>query len=269
MLEVAEAVRLDGEAGDGRTTPFRAGIVTPQGEELDAYLKALDGKHLTVEGLMNEALGAAVAAEVGLPMPRAFVVVLSPEFVASARSAEHRRRLGLCPAAFALEALGTNWRKWNETDRVGSERRSVALQTLAFDAFIGNSDRSPIRPNLMTSPPTGALALIDHEGAFGVRMKFAPAMEPWKLGNLDLLRRVGQESEHLFFKPLSGLRDLDMQPIADAWSNLTDEVLAGYAAALPGPWEDARKPLADALHYLGTVRDRVQDCLQELRRVLA
>ena len=268
MLKVVEAVRLDGPAGDGRTEPLRAGALTDAGHPIDVYLK-LPGRHLQVEGLMNEALAACMAAELGLPMPSAYLVRIDPAFVAATPSPAVRARLANCPLAFGLQDLSANWRKWNTTNKLHPGQHTLALQVLAFDAFIGNSDRSPVRPNLMFSPRSGDIALIDHESAYGFRMKLFPRVEPWTLGNLNTLARVGQESEHLFFAGLRRQAPLDFGSIDARWARLDDSVLATWEAALPMEWRSALPALQEALAHIATVRDRMPACLTELERVLS
>lgn len=52
------------------------------------------------------------------------------------------------------------------------------------------------------------------------------------------------------------------------WSGLSDARLAQYDATLPGEWEAARPMLAEAIRHLKQVRDNIDLCLAELKRVL-
>ncbi len=110
--------------------------------------------------------------------------------------------------------------------------------------------------------------LIDHESAFGFRMKRFPPCEPWKLGNLNLLKHHGQPSEHVFARHLSGRQDLDFNALRARWADLSEARLAQYDATLPDEWSAVRLILAEALEHLRRVRDRIDLCLGELRRVL-
>jgi hypothetical protein len=93
-------------------------------------------------------------------------------------------------------------------------------------------------------------------------------MTPWLLGNLSPMGRRGADSEHLFFDPLSGRQNLDVQGVAAAWTDLSDARLAAYDALLPDAWAESRPAVLQAIGHLRSVRDRIGDCLSELRRVL-
>lgn len=232
-------------------------------------LKLSAGRECSVESLANEMLGSLLAADLGLPVNEPFFVELSPEFAASVVSATVRQRLSQsCPVAFASKHAGTQWRRWLPADRIVANQVGTALGIIAFDAFVGNSDRSPRNPNLLVRDLEWRM--IDHESAFGFRTKLFPRCEPWAVGNLDLLRRYGQDSEHIFAKLLAKSRDpLDFGPVRDVWSGLSDARLAQYDATLPAEWDDTRPFLTEALEHLKKVRDNIDLCLNELKRVLS
>lgn len=78
----------------------------------------------------------------------------------------------------------------------------------------------------------------------------------------------GADSEHLFFAALSGRQGLDFQGLAVAWTDLSEARLAAYDALLPDAWTESRPAVLQAIGHLISVRDRIGDCLSELRRVL-
>jgi hypothetical protein len=138
---------------------------------------------------------------------------------------------------------------------------------MAFDAFIGNSDRSPGNPNLLVKDQ--AWRLIDHEGGFSFRLKLFPRCEPWVVGNLSPMIEVGARSEHVFSSHLLGKGTLRFDPIKAAWVALSDARIAQYDAILPDEWDSARSKLGDAMAHLCTIRDKIDLCLIELQRVLS
>lgn len=269
VIRTALATRVDGEVEQGRTRPLRCAVELADGEERELYLKAT-GPELSVEGLCNEMLGSLLAGDLGLPTPEPFFVELTPELIDAVPSPGLQSRLAAAsPLAFGSTDAGSPWRRWNSTDRVTPDLAAQALKVLAFDAFIGNPDRSPPNPNLLTQKHGSGLLLIDHEVAFGVRIKLFPPVRPWQMGNLSPLSHRGTDAEHVFFTGLSGRADLPFEEVADAWATISDVRLGAYDATLPDAWADARPALTEAVTHIKVVRDRMAECILELRRVLA
>lgn len=260
--------RFDKLTDNGRTEPIRITVETGDGVEHEVVMKVSSGPECSQEGLMNEMLGSLLAADLGLPVNEPFFVELDADFVQSVVRPDIRDRLGKsCTVAFASKAAGEQWRRWMPSDRLTATQLEMAISVLAFDSFIANGDRGPRNSNLLVKDTDWRL--IDHEGAFGFRMRLFPKCEPWKMGNLEMVRRYGQDSEHIFTKQLSKRDDLDFGRLRDLWSGLSDARLAQYDATLPDEWEATRPNLADAILHLKQVRDNVEACLKELKRVLS
>jgi hypothetical protein len=269
VIESASAVRYSGKVEQGRTQPLRAFVETSDGSQIEVILKVSDGRHLSIEGLANEMLGSLLAGDLDLPTPRPFLVELASDFIATIPDHDVRARLNAAsPVAFASTVAGPQWRRWERIDRLPADRLDLALQVFAFDAFIGNPDRRPDNSNLLRHKSDGSLLLIDHETAFGFHLKLFPPVTPWTLGNLTAMGARGAESEHLFFAALSGHPDLDFEAVAAAWADLSDARLAAYVNLLPNAWAEAHPAVPRAINHVGTVRNRIGDCLNELRRVL-
>lgn len=269
MIESAIAVRFDGPVEQGRTGPLRVHVETAQGEYVDVILKVA-GPQLTIEGLANEMLGAVLAGDLNIPTPQPFFVELTPDFIASVGDAPLRARLAeTCPIAFASKDVGAQWRKWNGTDHLDASTHELALKILAFDAFIGNPDRSPRNPNLLRCKNDHGMVVIDHECAFSFQMKLFPPVAPWQLGNLAPLTRRGEDSEHLFQLPLSGKAGLAFDTVAAGWDGLSDVRFGAYDALLPNAWDTARPAISHALRHFRAVRENLAGCIAELTRILA
>ena len=73
---------------------------------------------------------------------------------------------------------------------------------------------------------------------------------------------------HVFANRLRGAA-LDLDPIRTAWSNVSDDDLSDYEASLPGQWAEAGEAVTAALTHIRAVRDRIDECLVEIRRTLA
>lgn len=267
MIRRAMAVRFDRKTENGRTEPLRVTVETQDGSEHDAVMKVSNGPECSIESLANEMLGSMLAADLGLPVNEPFLVEIDDAFTNSVPSPTVRSRLqASCKVAFASKNAGKQWRRWQSSDKVAVTQRATALAILAFDGFMANSDRSPTNPNLLVNDIDWRL--IDHESAFGFRMKLFPRCQPWVVGNLELLRRYGERSEHIFVRHLIGCDGLDFAAARATWSGLTDARIAQYDASLPDEWSIARPFLTEAFDHIKIVRDRVDLCLLELERVL-
>ncbi|CAN5234768.1 hypothetical protein BH10PSE3_BH10PSE3_37850 [soil metagenome] len=269
MIESAIAVRFDGYVEQGRTGPLRVHVETSGGEYIDVILKVA-GPQLPIEGLANEMLGSLLAGDLNIPTPQPYFVELLPDFIESVGDIPLRARLaGTCPLAFGSRDVGSQWRKWNGTDHLDANTLDLALKILAFDAIIGNPDRSPRNPNLLRCKNDHRMVVIDHECAFGFRMKLFPPVRPWQLGNLSPLAQRGTDSEHLFQLPLAGRAGLAFDAIKEDWDGLSDVRFGAYDALLPDAWNGARPAISDALGHFRAVRENLPSCITELTRILA
>jgi hypothetical protein len=267
MVRRGIAIGFTRIAEPGRTKPLRATVLTDDGAEYEVVMKVSSGIELGVESLMNEMLGSLIAADLGLSVQEPLFVILDPEFCASIPSNEIRARLvASSPLAFASVDAGKQWRGWNASDKVSPSQEATALAAMAFDAFIGNSDRSPGNPNLLVKDQ--AWRLIDHESGFSFRLKLFPRCQPWVVGNLSPMIEAGARGEHVFSGHLLGRASLSFDPIKASWTALSDARLAQYDAILPEEWAAARPQLTDAIAHLRTIRDTIDLCLTELQRIL-
>jgi hypothetical protein len=62
---------------------------------------------------------------------------------------------------------------------------------------------------------------------------------------------------------------LDFAPVRAAWAALSDGMVDGYATALPAEWAGAAADAAAAIRMIKDIRDRMEDCLTEIARILA
>ena len=263
MIRRASAVRFDRPAESGRTQPLRVAVETDDGVEHEAFLKPSAAPGMDIEGLANEALAACVAGELGLPICQPFLVDMSPEWISSIQDGGTRALLGQsCPIAFASTAAGDGWRPWAQSDTLSGTKLANALSIFAFDALIENADRRPSNPNVLTKG--AAFRIIDHEMAFRLRLLLL-SPKPWTPGALE---RLAAQDGHAFFAALKSAKALDLAPVHAAWSALTDAQLADFEVSLPGQWAVAAEAVTGALTHLRAVRDKIDNCIAEIERVL-
>lgn len=263
MIRRADAIRFDRVVNVGRTRPLRV-TVEHGAEEIEVYLKCSARPALGVEGLANEIIAALLAGDLGLPINEPFLVDMSPEWIQTVPDQETRLMLEQSSSvAFGSRAAGTQWAPWSSANTLDVTQVDLALKILAFDAFVANDDRRITNPNLLVRGSD--IRVIDHELAFRVATKLFPPPEPWRVGNLN---RLMGEDGHVFAHQLRQKPGLDTLPIREAWLGISDEKIAEYDAEIPIEWAEAGEPCEKALTLVRQVRDRIDECLTELSRVL-
>jgi len=266
LIRRAVAIRYDRTVSveAGRNQPLRLAVRTDDEIVHDVYLKPSGRREVGISGMAFEALAAMVAADLKLPICEPFFVEIDATFVASVKDAEAAAVLvASCPICFGSEAAGSQWSAFNVGEQILSDRQDMALAITAFDAFIENIDRGPSgKPNLLVKGDQ--FRIIDHELALRVRGLFPPPA-PWNVGYLASLPQPGG---HVLARKLKGNKNLDYAPIKDAWSGLSDARLDAYLATLPPQWAEALPSMQAAVNHLKKVRDRIDECIAELSRVL-
>ena len=264
MLSQVTAVRFDGRAKSGRTIPCRLTCEAADGAEVELMAKFSDGCDRKVTGLVMEAIAAILAADLDLPVPEPFLVVLEPEFIAGLPDetvAAMARRSN--PLAFGSKHLPPGYTSWPVGKAIPKDAIATAAEIFAFDALVVNEDRRTINPNCLFSG--ASLAIYDHEMAFPSTEGIIGWQPPWVIGSLVSLK---QTQRHLFSEQLCG-KPVNFDRLAGAWLAVTDERLAAYRAALPDAWNSASQHADQALLYIGQVRDNIEAALQEVRRVIS
>ena len=266
MIRYADATRFDRLAEQGRNQPLRITVEVDGGEELEVFLKPSARPEIGIEGMANELFAACVAGHLGLPICEPLAVRMSADWIASIHDAALRQILTKSsPVAFGSVAAGKGWRRWTAEDNLIGDRRAVALAVFVFDALIENKDRLVGNPNLLIRGDS--FRIIDHELCFRIRQCLFPRPEPWRLGYLN--HAVSPDnSGHVFGALLKGDRYLDFSLLRPNWSGLSDDALTDYAASIPTEWDDATEAINDALTHLRSVRDRIDECLDEVERAL-
>ena len=232
------------------------------GDTVEVFCKLSKGCDAGVSSLAREGIGACLAADLGLPVPRAFLVNLSPEFVESVPDDAIRQRLHeSSPVAFGSLRVPNQFATWAKGSVLTDIMVPDAIGILVFDAIIQNPDRRDGNSNCLVKG--SELRIFDHELAFmtGGIIGWIP---PWKLGGSSWVAAPGA---HIFFGGLKE-REIDYDPVKERWINLSDAVLADYQAAMPPEWAAADAAVQAALKLIRDARDDADGCLTEVRRIL-
>lgn len=265
MLETVVPVRFHAPVTRGRTRPARLECEKADGvSRVEVVAKFSGGCDEKTVGLAKEVIAACLAADLGLPVPRPYLLEMRPDFIRSVSDVTVQRLMSTShQIAFGSTDVGPGFRVWSMADRINDKIAGTALAVFCFDAFIVNVDRRENNPNLLIKGQD--VRIIDHEAAFVHRLlRLSGWREPWIMGALAPLATPGH---HIFYAGLKG-RNLDTTPIEKTWGSITDVKLQEYRNCVPQAWA-ADAVVNDAIDLIRGVRDNIAAALAEVRRILA
>ena len=197
MLSQVTAVNYIGAVGNGRTTPVRLEAVTDDGEYVELVGKFSGGCDRGVTSLAVEALCAALAADLDLPVPEPFIVEVEPDFITHVPDTNVKAILQQsCRLGFGSRHLPPGFFTWARNSELHDRSRSTALAIYVFDCLVQNIDRTPENTNCLTNGQ--AIGIFDHEIALNTSgvLFWKP---PWEPGGLD---DFAKPEKHIFFSNL-------------------------------------------------------------------
>jgi hypothetical protein len=262
MLETITPVRFHAAVSSGRTKPSRIECLKSDGNLVEVVAKCSAGCDRAETGLAMEVVAACLAVDLGLPVPKAYLLDMDPAFIATIPDPKRRQAMAASnPIAFGSTEVGNGFRIWSKGDRISDRMLPDALAIFCFDAFVVNDDRRDANPNCLVRGDE--LRVIDHESAFVYKM-LVSWQPPWEMGSLAALATSGH---HIFYAGLKG-RAMDLAPIKRAWEGITDGCLQDYASSIPHQWAVATAAVADAISLIQGVRENILAALAEVRRLL-
>lgn len=101
--------------------------------------------------------------------------------------------------------------------------------------------------------------VFDHETAFSFLLAILPSTEPWELNDQQYL------TDHVFYRKLKS-KPIDLTGFTASLGGLSDALLAGIVADVPGEWNNDNLPKIE--RHLRTVRDRAGEFAAEVQRIL-
>ena len=263
MFEQVEAIQFYRKMAAGRTSPLLVECERPDGTTVEVVAKFSKG--CSNGALVREAVMAMLASDLSLPVPAPYLVHISSEFIASIPDSEIARFLQDSNAfGFGSKRLPNGFGQWIRPSGLMSDTlEQQAVDIMALDCWLANSDRRVTNPNLLTNGRE--FAIFDHELALlGHSVLFWK--EPWQLkGLLDARPPV----EHVFFDHLRGRAAYGTDAVLNRLKGLTDERISDYFAALPASWIDGEQVATEAQRYIASLRDHSIDADKELKRALA
>lgn len=262
MIETVNPVRFHAPVNSGRNRPARVECEREDGSLVEVVAKFSGLCDRKEAALAIEVVAACLAADLGLPVPKPYLMNIDQAWLGTIPDAAYKAAVGRSGAmAFASTHVGTGYRAWTRFDRLTPPMAAVALAIFCFDAFINNADRKDDNPNCFLKTPE--LRIFDHELTF-VYKGIIGWKEPWKV---DALAALATPGRHIFHTKLKG-QAVDLAPIQAAWSALSDTRLGEYKGAIPAAWAAAMPAVDDAISLIQGVRDNNDGALAEVRRVL-
>jgi hypothetical protein len=262
MITRLSPIEFHRAVSTGKTRPSLLICETIDGQTVEVIAKFSAGCEQGATSLAREVIAAGLAADLGLPIPEPFLVTASLEWVHTVPD-QTRRALMLesSPIAFGSKLVQPQFAVWGQGQRISDAMMPTAAAILAFDGFTQNPDRRAENPNCLVRGDE--VRIFDHEFAFshGIVLAWKP---PWVLGGLSELERPGA---HIFRGGLRR-REIDFGVIRMAWAALSDQQIADYARALPPEWANLDPAVESALTLIRQLRDNIDACLAELKRVL-
>ncbi|MEN2431210.1 HipA family kinase [Comamonas sp. F1-6] len=265
MLKEVDAVRYDRKMHNGKTTPFLLACEKETGEEVELIAKFSAGCEDQCGGLICEAIAAALAKDLGLPIPQPYIVNISPDFIATVGDEGHKQFLARsCPKGFGSERLPDGYSTWvAPTGKISDSLLASARSVIAFDSLFVNSDRRAENPNLMFNG--SQIAVIDHEMALRQDMiLFWKA--PWTSGAFAPPFSL---EKHLFYPMTKGSLVTDFDIFLQKLTVITDERIEEYASAIPVEWHQKKERISLAVEYIRDLRNNARPAIAELTKALS
>ena len=263
MIETVIAIEFVRAATSGRTGPLILVCEKPDGETVELFCKFSDGCDQQGINLAREVVAACLAADLQLPVPVPYLVEIPAGFSDTIQNGTAATRVADSHQIAFGSTRANQFYAWTHGNEISPALLPIAASTLLFDGIIQNPDRRQDNPNCLVKGDE--IRLIDHELAFahGIILFWKA---PWEIGGLENLKTL--PGRHIFVDNLSkSATDIDFGPIKAVWSGLDDERLQAYKRTIPATW-GATDAVNDAVTLIAQARDRIDDCIIEIWRVL-
>lgn len=262
MLERLTAVEFVRSINTGRTCPAILNCEMQDGSMTTVVAKFSDYCDEGPVNLCREVVAGCLAGDLGLPIPRPYLIDIPSGWVDVIPDPVRRARIAVSlPVAFGSSLVTGGYSTWTADTRISEGMLAPATAIFAFDAIVQNVDRRVDNPNCLVRGEE--IRIVDHELAFAHKVVIG-WRPPWAAGGLNWLERKGT---HIFLADLrrSGM---DLAGVRERWATIGDERIGQYGAALPAEWNAGAENVKDALELIRGAREHIDSCLSEIGRVL-
>jgi hypothetical protein len=243
-IEAAVVLRA---MSSGRTKPCLTLCENEAGDFTEVVIKWRSGKQTTPHGLICELISALLAIDLGLPIPKPFLVDVPPNFSVGEGKAElseiARFSAGL---NYGSEKLPPGFATCPKEKPIPVLLRPLAAEIFAFDVLIQNPDRRRENPNLLWNGDE--IYLCDHEQAFSFLNGVIGWQPPWTGTGTSFYRN------HVLFQQLAGFIP-NFDRMTGALEALTDDRLRQYIDVVPNEWSSNNNATSQIVDYLRHARE--------------
>ena len=219
-----------------------------------------EGKNLALESI-----AAMLAADLELPVPEPFVVLIGDDFIELIPDDQPEVRelfQKSCRYAFGSRLLHNGFAVWTTGDPVPEALTTEAAELFVFDAIIVNSDRRPVNPNCLFTGKE--FAIFDHELTFSPK-QILFWKEPWVEGGFD---QMNNKDSHIFASHYFVKEPDCLDRMVLAWKKLPAARFNEYRNALPNEWVGDGVYLDEIINYLENARLNIQIIVDNALKVL-
>ncbi|MBK8157377.1 MAG: hypothetical protein IPK59_00680 [Rhodospirillaceae bacterium] len=266
MLTTVEPIEFSRKIDTGKTKPSLLVCEKADGATIEVVAKFSGGCESQEASLVRETIAACLAADLGLPVPQPYIILVPPEWENIVSDPGRRQQIAQsCRTAFGSTYLTGQYSLWTSGTMITDEMLPTAAAIFVFDALTQNSDRRASNPNCLVKGKQ--IRIFDHELTFPTML--LGFIAPWRPGGLKSLEN---NENHAFRQALVG-RQVDYSPIKAAWQNISDVRIGEYGQSVPKAWAHANvvaqnSIVAKALSSIKDARDNIDGCLAEVERVL-
>ncbi|MDQ8200682.1 hypothetical protein QEH56_21120 [Pelagicoccus enzymogenes] len=260
MLTHVEAVSYLSYKSTGKTAPLVLECEDSSGETFEVVTK-LKGHGQVFPGVfVCEAFASMVAAFLGLPVPKPFVVKITDQFARSAigevDSETLNASLGL---NFGTQHWASGYAIWSKRGAVSKDMFQLASSIFAFDGLIQNPDRRDSNPNLVTKGSD--YLLFDHDSAFSHFHDIFVTLPPWEEDSVEFLKehvlRNGLRSQ--LYRSGKKVNMLDLDELVEKFRRLDRQTLDSFSTAIPSEWDSPTLNAEGIVEYLLSCVEHLDD----------
>jgi hypothetical protein len=154
------------------------------GNKGDYVVKFRGAERMSDEAFLRELLASFIAMQMDIPVAYPAIINISNGFI--------NLLVGNDAWKYANKSVGFNFGSKYISDYfilpvtqpLNNSQLSYAQMIFSFDVLIQNSDRTVVKPNMLTNG--NEIIIFDHELAFGFIFDFIKAPDPWIIKEKDL-----------------------------------------------------------------------------------
>jgi len=140
--------------------------------------------------------------------------------------------------------------------------KPAAAAILVFDLLTQNYDRKDENPNCFVKGDD--VRIFDHDLSLVSSQMIIGYKPPWQTGGLRAFEVPGF---HIFLRHLKG-KGIALDDVKTAWKALTLADFNTIAGLLPDEWSIPAHEIASIMEQLEGINQNIDDCFQEVMRVL-